>query len=299
MLFSQAELPQLYKDFVKINENAKKIKDSKISKCSIILIGTSMQDTTSTRFYDMNGNLSKEISLSENVSDMDSRLFYNRFLYKYDGNGRLLEKIDSTNGQFRKTILAYSDLGDIVKEEIRDAFGNTLIEVSNEYDNLGRLIESSEKNVAGNCKIIKQYAYDSYNNMAKYSVKNNCEPGKNHVLTYVYKYDKRSNIIEKNLLNPVTSASSYRTESYTYSVNGNLTQSYIITGEGQYTISVFTYDKANVKVKAERTEVNGTDQSKFTELYTYDIHGNIMEIKEIDETGTQVFLTRYVYEFYN
>ncbi|HEY3251848.1 MAG TPA: hypothetical protein VGK25_12120, partial [Ignavibacteria bacterium] len=183
-LYSQAELPALYNDYVKINENSKKIKAAKISKRVSILIGNG-QDTTSISYYDMNGNLSKEITLTENISDMDSKIFYLRYLYKYDGNGRLLEKIDSTNGQFRKIILSYDDMGNIVKEEKFDAFRNALEEVSHEYDNLGRLIESSEKNIFGNCKVVKQYAYDSYNNMAKYSMKNNCDASKNQVLTYV------------------------------------------------------------------------------------------------------------------
>lgn len=295
-LYSQSERPGLYNDYIKINENAKKIKDAKISKRTSILIGGSGNDTTSVMLYDMNGNLSKSTTLTENITDMDSRVFYLKYWYKYDGNGKLVERIDSTGGQFRKTKLSYDDMGNIVKEEMWDGFNNVLMEKSHEYDNLGRLIESSEKNIAGNCRIVKQYAYDSYNNMAKYNIKNSCDASKNQVLTYVYKYDKRSNIIEKNSL---SAASNYRTESFSYGINGNLTQSYIITGDGRYTLSVYHYDKSNVKAKVERTDVNNGEKKKYTELYSYDNFGNILEIKELDEEGNQTFVTKYIYEFYN
>ena len=51
-LFSQEEQPTIYYDYVKINENAKKIKDAKIKKATMMLVTKDSEDTVNIAYYD-------------------------------------------------------------------------------------------------------------------------------------------------------------------------------------------------------------------------------------------------------
>jgi len=294
---SQAEQPTFYYDYFKINENAGKVKSSKIKKVTTLLINKDSQDTVNIAYYDTNGYVIENNSLYKIISNGVVKNIYLRNNYFYDVYGKLIEKTDTSNSSFRKISISYEDNGNLSEEIVFDSKGSKLKKIAYEYDDLARLIESVEKNIENDCKIIKKYTYDSYSHMARYTMQNNCKDAdlKAMDITYVYKYDKQSNIIEKNTLYP---AGGYRTEQFTYGINGMVTKNYVITGNDIFTVFLYTYDNSNLVTVIDRTEVSGFVRKKYSQLFKYDKSGNILEKQELAEDGLQIYMNKYIYEFY-
>lgn len=297
IVFSQAEMTSVYNEYVKINENAKKLKDAKIKKSISIISTKESTDTLNISYYDINGNLVNEMNSVIVSSSVESKKIYQKSAYKYDEQFRVLEKFDSTSGEVRRKVLHYEADGTLSAEEIYNSKGELIKESSHEYDQLSRLIETTEKDNLAKCRTDKKYAYDSYNNMAKYVLSSNCNDSasKSLNITYVYKYDNKSNIIEKNTY---FSSKNFKTESFTYGSNGKLYQSYIITGPEIYTLSLYFYDNSNFLTKIDKTEVNGSEKTKYLVFYKNDKFGNVLEIRELTVTGAQSYVLRYEYEYY-
>ncbi len=295
-VYSQAEMPELYNDFIKINDNARKIKAAKIKLYAKIMSAAGKDDTTSISQYDTNGILIKRLVENTDTTRKENKTYWENYNYIYDKNGRLIQRIDTINGDVWKTILYYDDLGNISKEELY--FRTKLaMDMNYDYDELGRLIEADEVNYYQSCMIVEKYAYDSYNNMAKYSIKNDCKDleGKANEYKYAYKYDKKSNIIEKQSTYP---SGGYNTETFKYDAKGNLTEYYESNSKNEYSEAIYTYDKSNLKLKADRKEVIGGFTTLYAEKFIYDNKGNLIEDQNFNPNGELMFSRKYYYEFY-
>jgi len=297
ILHSQAEMTPVYNEYIKINENSKKIKNAKIKKSISIITTKDRTDTLNISYYDVNGNLVNELNSVIISTSAEIKKVYQKLNFKYDEYARVIEKIDSSGDEIKRKVLHYEDDGTLSGEEIFDSKGELIKELSHEYDQLSRLIETTEKDNFFKCKTIKKYIYDSYNNMAKYVLSSNCTDSASRAvnITYVYKYDKKSNIIEKN---SYFSSKNFKTESFTYGANGKIYQSYMITGTEIYTLNLYFYDGSNFLTKIEKTEVNGEDKKKFIIFYKNDKFGNVLEIRELTLTGVQNYVLKYEYEYY-
>ncbi|HJY64351.1 MAG TPA: hypothetical protein VJ455_09360 [Ignavibacteria bacterium] len=296
-IYSQAEMTSLYIDYIKINENSGIIKSAKISGSTTILITNEGQDTINISYYDKNGLLKKEVSQFTVKAGEEIKRTVQKKYFVYDEYGRLTVKLDSTNNVFKKTVITTEDNGNITGEEIYDSKNFLRTEISHDYDNLSRLIESNEKEIYEKCKTVKKYTYDSYSNMVSYKLSSTCTDSnyKSLNITFVYRYDSKNNILEKNTL---YSDKNFKTESFTYGLNGKVNQSYILTGQDKYTVHLYYYDKSNFLVKQERTEVYGDERKKFTKNLTYDKFGNVLEVTETNEANEQTFKIKYVYDYH-
>ncbi len=295
-LYAQAEHPAVFNNYIKINDNSKRISESKIRKCTELMISSNKQDTLKFHYYDNSGNLSQQFLFLEPVGDNSLRDYHNYF-FLYDKTGKLVQKIDSSRNEVKRTGIEYDEFGNISKEEIK-LQGFVISEISYEYDNLSRLVESTEKNIIGNCKIIEQYTYDSYNNLTRLSVKSTCDnlSYKPLVTTINYKYDQRDNIIEKRTTYP---SGGYKIENFLYDPKGNLTESYESTSETSYIKYVYTYDIPSNTVNLEKTEVTGDFKTKFAQIRKYDKFGNLLEEQYLGPKGELMYTLKNIYEYYN
>lgn len=288
-------MPDLYNNFIKINDNAKKNKAAKIKIYAEIMAVNDKQDTTNIYQYDTNGILIKRLIQNIDTTRKENKIFYQNYTYVYKG-GRLTERLDSTNGDIWRTVLYYDDLGNISKEELY--FRSKLaMDRTYDFDELGRMIESNEVNYYQSCKIVEKFAYDSYNNMAKHSVRNDCKDLQGKVTEYKfgYKYDKKSNIIEKQSTYP---SGGYNSETYKYDARGNMTEYYESNSKNEYSEAIYSYDKSNIKVKADRKEVIGGFTTLYAEKFVYDDKGNLIEDQNFNPNGELMFTRKYMYEFY-
>ena len=294
--FSQAEMPELYNNFIKINDNARKIKAAKIKLYAEIMSAGGKDDTLNIYQYDTNGILIKRLIENTDTTRKENKTFYENYNYIYK-DGRLIQRIDTINGDIWKTILYYDDLGNISKEEIY--FRTKLaMDMNYDYDELGRLIESDEVNYYQSCKIVEKYAYDSYNNMAKRNIKNDCKDleGKANEYKFAYKYDKKSNIIEKQSTYP---SGGYNTEQFKYDPKGNMTEYYESNSKNEYSEAIYTYDpKTNTKLKGDRKEVIGGFTTLYAEKFIFDNKGNLIEDQNFNPNGELMLSKKYYYEFY-
>ena len=295
-LYAQAEHPAVFNNYIRINNDSKKIKDAKIRKCTEIIISNNRQDTLKFQYYDNNGNLSQQFIFSEAEGDNSSRDYHNYF-FLYDKDGRLVQKMDSSKNEVKRTIIDYDEFGNISKEEVKSQ-AMVISDISYEYDNLSRLVESTEKNSVGNCKIVEQYSYDSYNNLTRLSVKNSCDNLSNKplVTTINYKYDQKYNIIEKRTSFP---SGGYKIENFLYDPKGNLTESYESTSESSYIKYVYSYDIPSSTVNVVKTEVIGDFKTKFTQIRKYDKFGNFLEEQYLGPKSELMYTLKNIYEYYN
>ncbi len=293
--FSQAETPLIYRQYLNLNKNSKKIKEAKIQKSVEVITANSKTDTAAIYYFDNMGNIIQELIRMPDTTSKENKYFYLNYSYKYDKDNRLIEKIDSTNNILKKTELEYDDNGTITKEVEYDSKYKRIREISYDYDALLRLIESTEINTTD--KIITTYAYDSYSNMTKVNIKNSSGDAgsKSGNSTYVYKYDNKDNIIEKQTLIP---GGGYKTETFKYDSKGVLTESYEISGRDTYTEFIYYYDKSFNKIKVEKTETSGDNKSSYTELISYDNFGNVIEDQNKGSNSEIISGTKYFYEYY-
>ena len=295
--YSQAEKPQVYVNYIKINETSKKIRESKISKCVELLffVGRSAQDTVNIWNYDKTGNLTHEFSLVADTVNKDNS-YYQNYSYSYDKDGRLAERIDSTGSLVKKNVLSYDDFGNIIKEEAYISKNKIGMAISYEYDMLLRLVESTEQYFADDRKIKTQYAYDSYNNVTKLSGMSSGGSGRKVDITYSYKYDSKYNIIEKQTIN---FNGNNKTQTYKYDGKGNLVHKYESLNKDSYSEFIYYYDNAGNNIKIEKTETSGDKTSAYTEYLTYDSHGNLTEDQYTGPNGETIANFKYYYEYYN
>lgn len=296
-IYSQAEFPKVVLDYVKINDNSKQIKGSKIRKCIEVRLVNNTVDTMKILYYDNNGNLLQQFIADETTKDADDyKKSYFNYFYLYDNTGRLIQKIDSSAGGGIKFYLSYDEIGNISSEAVKSR-NEVIREVTFEYDQLSRLIESKDKDMVEGCKTIESYSYDSYNNLAKLIYKTSCSQSlKPPSTTYIYKYDQKANIIEKQTSQ---SAGGYKTEMFKYGEKGRLTESYVSTGKDSYTKYVYYNDIPNNTVKVEKTVVEGDASSKSSQFLKYDNYGNLIEEQYIGPGGKDIYTKKNIYEFYN
>jgi hypothetical protein len=294
--YSQVEVASIYKEYFKINENPKKIKDSKIRRFTELTTVNGKQDTVRVNSYDINGNLSQEIikSFAATPDDRDVRFNYN---YVYDSFGKLIQKVDSSGAEVKKIMLYYDDIGNIEQEKEFNSRGKNNREVSFEYDELSRLIESTEINHINGCRTVQQFEYDSYNNLVTIKSDRSCKDMGNEisVVKYNYKYNNKYNIIEKLSILP---NGSFKTETFQYDSMGNMIQSYESVNKSEYNEYLIAYDKNNNKYQIDKKVVAGDIVKHYTEQFKYDDKGNVIEDKYSDENGKVLSVHTYYYEFY-
>lgn len=294
-VFSQAEYTDLVKEYVKINEGSKKIKDAAIKSTAVLFISGDHQDTLRYTEYDANGNIVTQFSKIDTSLDKKGEFEIKRFTYTYKDN-ILIEKIDISGSIARKYYITYDELANITKETVKEQ-GKIIMETEYEYDNLSRLIESSIKDVKNNCKISESYSYDSYNNLAKKSTKNECSgaTGKPVNTIYSYKYDTKNRIIEKQATYP---NAGYKILTYEYGKNGEILKSYESEGSSSYESTVYSYDDKAGNISVEKNEVMGDLTKKVTGTIQNDKFGNRVEEKYFDSNGKLLYTIKSNYEFY-
>lgn len=293
--YAQAEYTDLYKDYFKINENAKSIKEAKIKSAIEINIKGEQADTVRYTEYDRDGNITRNIAKTDTSQDRSGQYLYTNYTYIYK-EGRLTEKIDSSSKDVKKHFITYGDLGDITGEEIKS--GTVLVkEIEYEYDNLSRLTEATTTDKISKCKIIITYDYDSYNNLAKKTVKNECLGTKEKPvnITFNYKYDNKYRIIEKQAIYP---NAGYKVISYQYGPKGEVISQYESAGSDTYDNIKYIYDDKTNSVKIEKTETTGDLNKISTGTILNDKSGNRLEEKYFDSNGKLIFEIKNIYQYY-
>jgi RHS repeat-associated protein len=249
-----------------------------------------------TRYeYDGNGNLVKLIDRN-NVS----------ITYKYDGLDRVVQKLNSKDGNKNRITITFDKLGNTRKmvdpsgttEFDYDILGHlTKVNYTNgirqnyTYDNADRL--TGMKVAQGSINHINlKYEYDKVGRLTKVN-----DTGKN----YGYKYNKIGKLVEEN--NGVTGIKS----EYNYYPSGNIKS--LRHFDGKNLISSYEYrydmrDNQTEKVDGEGTTKYFYDpQSRIktvlqpdtgVENYEYDDLDNIKELTEIK--GTKIETTNYMYD---
>lgn len=293
--FSQAEYTDLVRNYIILNENAAKIKSSKIKNASVVYISGTRIDTLRVTEYDNTGNVLMDYTRRDTSSGKVGEYVSTRYTYLYK-EGRLVEKVDISTLIPRKHYIEYDDIGNISKEEVKEQ-GKTVFEIEYEYDNLSRLIESSEKDVVNKCKIAESYSYDSYNNLAKVSTKDECTgtKGKPVNTTYSYKYDSKSRIIEKQAIYP---NAGYKILTYKYGPKGEVLEAYESAGSDSYEKTFYTYEDNSNTMKVEKDENIGELTKKVSGTIENDKLGNRLEEKYYDSNGKLLYSIKYNYEFY-
>lgn len=291
---AQAEYPRAIKTYLKINDNAKNIKQSKISGVTEILQISGKDDTIKSLLYDTEGYLLKEITKVDTSFGKKGEYITRRYYFVYNNFKLLTEKVDSSSSMTKKYYMKYDEFYNITEEQV---FINSkqMQNYEYEYDDLSRLIESTQKDIVNDCKIIETYVYDSYNNLVKVTSKNKCIPGEDKPIEtkYNYTYDKEYRILEKR-----TNASSgeYKTETFTYTAEGKPETSYEITGKDTYISRKYIYDNNSVRIK--KIETIGELSTSSDILIKYDKSGNRLIEEYYDPAGKLLYTYKFVYNYY-
>lgn len=293
-VFSQAELPDLYRDYFKINERSAKLKEAKVQSVLTIYSKDGISDTTGFAVYDQSGNILKNVSKKDTSAQQKGEFVYTNISYVYK-EGRLTEKIDSSSKDIKKHTLDYDDMGNITGEQIK-INNSKVFEIDYEYDDLARLIESSAKDVIRKCTITETYAYDSYNNLAKKTLKNECSAVKEKplTLTYSYNYDNKYRIIEKQVIYP---NAGFKMINYIYGKNGELISVSETEGADTRENIKYKYEDSSM-VKIEKTETIGDIVKTITGIAMNDKSGNLLEEKYYDSNGKLLFEIKNIYQYY-
>lgn len=295
VIFSQAEVPEVFNRYFRINEHVTEVKNASIRKCTELKITKSGQDTIRILYFNSNGTLQQQFIKADSNIPGNTRSGYLNYFYLYDNTGKVNRRIDSSSSEVKKTIINYDYFGNIASEQV-EIKSNVIYETSYDYDPMGRLIESTEKNKLEGCKITELYVYDSYNNLVKLSVKNTCgdSDDKTVTSTYIYKYNKHDKIIEKiSILSGTT-----RTESFTYDDKGNLKDNYVSTSPNSYIKYVYSSDPSNNIRTVEVTETVDEAVSKSYRMISYDKYGNFLEEIFKGPQQEEIYRLKNVYEYY-
>ncbi len=294
LCFSQAEYPRSVKTYLKINDNAKLIKQSKISISTEVLLSGGREDTLRVSFYDQDGYILKEISKIDTSAEKKGEFITRNYSYVYNNFKLLTEKVDSSYASPKKYYLKYDEFYNITDEEV--FVNNKLVQkYEYEYDDLSRLIETTQKDVIYDCKIIDTYDYDSYNNLVKVISKNRCIQGENKPLEtkYNYTYDKDYRILEKRTN---STSGEVKTETFTYTADGKPESSYEITGRDSYISRKYTYENNNIRIK--KIETIGELSTGSDILIKFDKAGNRILEEYFDPSGKLLYSYKFVYNYY-
>ncbi len=293
-LLAQAEYPRVLKTYLKINDNAKQIKDAKIKSSIEILSSNGRLDTIKISNYASDGFILNEISKIDTSRDKKGEYITRSYSYIYNNFRLLIEKFDSSGVNLKKYYLKYDEFYNITDEEL--FILNKLVQkYSYEYDDLSRLIESTQKDIANDCKVIETYDYNSYNNLVKMVTVNKCIGGEGKPLEtkFIYTYDNSYRILGKT-----TNATSgdKKTETFTYNADGKPESSYEMTGTDSYTNRKYTYDKNTVRIL--KTDVKGELSISSDVLIKYDKFGNRLEEEYFDPSGKLIYTYKFIYTYY-
>jgi len=291
---SQAEYPGVVKTYVRINENHKQIKSSKISISTEILTSGGKEDTIKYTIYDTDGYIIKEVSKVDTSSEKKGEFITRNFAYIYDNYKLLTEKIDSNESTVKRYYIKYDELYNITAEEM---FANNKLaqKFEYEYDDLSRVIESNFRDLVNDCRITENYDYDSYNNLVKITTKNRCTPGDNKAVEtkYSYAYDKDYRILEKKTILP---GSEFKSESFIYKADGKPESSSEITGTDHFIKRKYTYDKNSVRIQKTETKAELTSVSDLQ--IKYDNSGNRLIEEYFDQNGKVLYTYKFIYTYY-
>lgn len=292
--FAQAEYPRSVKIYLKINDGAKQIKQSKISISTEILVSGGREDTLKVSLYDQDGYILKELSKVDTSAEKKGEYITRNYSYVYNGYKLLTEKIDSSFASPKKYILKYDEFYNITDEEV---FVNNkpVQKYEYEYDDLSRLIETTQKDLVYDCKIIDTYDYDSYNNLVKVISKNRCIQGESKPLEtrYNYTYDKDYRILEKRTN---STSGEVKTETFTYTSDGKPESSYEITGKDSYTSKKYTYENNSIRIK--KIETIGELSISSDILIKLDKAGNRVLEEYFDPSGKLLYSYKFQYNYY-
>lgn len=294
-IFSQAEVPEVFNRYFRINEHVTEVKNASIRKCVELKITKSSQDTLRILYFNSNGTLQQQFIKQDSNTLINTRTGYLNYFYLYDNTGKVNRRIDSSSSEVKKTVISHDYFGNVASEQVEVKSG-VISETSYDYDPMGRLIEASEKNKIEGCRITEQYVYDSYNNLVKRIIKNGCGDGDDKTLTstFIYKYDKRDKIIEKiSILSGTT-----RTEQFTYDEKGNLMGNYVSTSPNSYIKYVYSNDPSSNIRTVEVTETIDDAVTKSYRVITYDKFGNFLEEIFKGFQQEEIYRLKNVYEYY-
>ena len=294
-VFAQAEYPRVVKDFLRINNDFKMIKDARIRISVEIFQNNGKEDTLRLRTYDTDGYLLSEFSKTDTTEDNRGEYLTRKFSFIYNKNKLVTEKIDSSGSLPVKSYLKYDELYNVTDEEVY-VQNKQVKNYSYEYDDLSRLIESEQKDLLNDCKITETYIYDSYNNLVKQKIQNKCDPleKKPSENSYNYKYDEQYRILEKRT---VASSGSSKTETFTYSADGKPESSYSILGPDSYISTKYSYEKDN-SVKILRNESIGDKQKAVNVVIKYDKFGNRLLEEYFDSNNKLIYSYKFIYTYY-
>ncbi|NOS84187.1 MAG: hypothetical protein HOP31_03510 [Ignavibacteria bacterium] len=279
---------------MKINDNAKIIKQAKISGVTEILQTPGKEDTIKSVLYDTDGYILKEITKVDTSFEKKGEFITRKYYFIYNNFKLLTEKVDSSSPSPTKYSLKYDELYNMTDEAV---FVNNkqVQKFDYEYDDLSRLIEATKKDMVNDCKIVESYDYDSYNNLVLLTTKNKCIPGddKPILVKYNYKYDKDYRILGK-----ITSSSAgeYKTETFTYTADGKPESSYEITGMDSYVTRKYVYENNMVRIK--KIETIGELSTSSDILIKYDQAGNRLLEEYYDPSGKLLYSYKFVYNYY-
>ncbi len=295
VVFAQAEYPRVIKDFVRINDNVKIVKDAKIKSSIEIFQNNGKEDTLRVTAYDSDGYILSEFSRNDTTFDGRGEFVIRKVNYIYNKNKLLTELIDSSGAVPVRTYLKYDELYNLTDEEVF-VQNKQVRSYSYDYDDLSRLIESVKKDIINDCKVTETYIYDSYNNLVKQKIQNKCDPLEKKAAenSYNYKYDDQYRILEKRT---VGSNGSSKTETFTYTAEGKPESSYLISGPDSYVNKKYSYDKEN-SVRIIRTEsVEGKTKTSDV-VIKYDKFGNRLLEEYYDANNKIIYNYRFIYSYY-
>ncbi len=224
-----------------------------------------LEQTTQNK-YDMVGNLIKQTDRNGNI-----------ITYQYNGQGKLLNKKVTKDGQKKQITYTYNKLGN--RKSMTDELGTATYS----YDDLSRLKTENAPN-----NITKEYTYDAVSNRKTYILKQNGTEQQN--ISYTYDTLNRLQELKEN---------GQTKANYTYDPNGN--RQSLTYDNGNSTI--YEYNDANrlgnIKNKKGTTIVSEYDYSYYldgnqasktdnnrTTTYQYDGLGRLTAVTEPNSITT-------------
>ncbi len=204
-------------------------------------------EQTTQNTYDMVGNLIKQTDRNGN-----------NITYQYNGQGKLLNKKVTKDGQTKQITYTYDKLGN--RKSMTDETGTTTYS----YDDLSRLKTENAPN-----NITKEYTYDAVSNRLAYTLKQNGTAKQN--ISYTYDTLNRQKQVKENGTTKAT---------YTYDTNGNR-QSLTYDNSNSTT---YTYNDAN-RLTNITNKKGTTKQTEYN--YTYYLDGN--QASKTDNNGTTTY----------
>ncbi len=204
-------------------------------------------EQTTQNTYDMVGNLIKQTDRNGNI-----------ITYQYNGQGKLLNKKVTKDGQTKQITYTYDKLGN--RKSMTDETGTTTYS----YDDLSRLKTENAPN-----NITKEYTYDAVSNRLTFTLKQNGTVKQN--ISYTYDTLNRQKQVKENGTTKAT---------YTYDTNGNRqTLTYDNSNSTTY-----VYNDAN-RLTNITNKKGTTKQTEYN--YTYYLNGN--QASKTDNNGTTTY----------